>query len=281
MHNNINIIGTPPFYGSYLAATSNGKYGYVDQYHNIQIPFVFDWAFPFEGEVAKVFLGNKYGFINKSGNYICRPKYDFVEPFVRGTAKVQLNNSFGYINLQGLEIVPPIFVDGKDFLNGVAVVGIDGQQKYMKTEDIINIVTATTGGSSLAPTGFHYIKTLYGSIDMMGNFIMTPQYISLSDIFDDRHIALTHHNQYLIVDRYGSKVSNKDYLDLQLVKNSCVLAKKVVRNWLGQKKELYGLINMDETEITDFEYDSYSYGNKEFELFKNGTRAFTWPYGSL
>ena len=277
----INIIGTPPFTGNYLAATSNGKYGYVDQYLNIQIPFIFDWAFPFEGEGAKVMLGNKYGLINKSGNYICKPKYNIIEPFVRGYAKVQLNNLFGYINQQGLEIVPPIFIDCKDFFNGVAVVGIDGQQKYMKPEEIINIVTATTVDSRQPISGFHYTETLYGSIDLMGKFIMKPQYLSLSDIFDDRHIALTHHNQYIIVDRCGNKVSNGDYLDLHLVKNSCVLAKKVVRSWLGQKKELYALINMNETFITDFEYDSFSYGKFEFELYKNGKKVFTWPYGSF
>ena len=78
----ISILGHPPFQGEYLAATCNGKYGYVDQYRNIQIPFTFDWAFPFEGDADKVVGGDKYGLINKTGKYLCHPKYDVIDASV-------------------------------------------------------------------------------------------------------------------------------------------------------------------------------------------------------
>ena len=269
MSSTINFVGTPPFKGSFLPALCDNKYGYVDDELNINIPFVFDWAFSFEGEVAKVMVDDKFGIIDRTGSFLILPKFDAIDKFINGYSITRLKEKMGYISSNGIEVCPPTFVNAMPFNEGVAVVGQYGGMEYAEPDESMRIALSSTGRSSKPTKGYYYNKVLYGSIDEAGNSLMEFKFLSLSDMKDGRHIAVNADENYIIVDRYGDIVSKDSYSNLMLIRNRFVLASKQVKNWLGHIKVKYGIINMDESPVTDFEFDSYSIEKDALVLKKN------------
>jgi len=81
----------------------DGKYGYIDQYGNLKIPYQYDNARSFRLGLASVKINGKYGFIDKNQNTILPFIYDIAYGFspIKETASVQLNKEWMEIDTDG------------------------------------------------------------------------------------------------------------------------------------------------------------------------------------
>ncbi len=92
----------------------NGKYGMIDTKNKIIVPFIYDYAEYFEGDLAIVgkITGQdendndiyKYGFVNKNGKVVIPLKYDDADTFEDGKAEVAIGDDYFYINKQGKKV---------------------------------------------------------------------------------------------------------------------------------------------------------------------------------
>ncbi|MBM0654623.1 WG repeat-containing protein [Capnocytophaga genosp. AHN8471] len=111
---------------SYLAssrlwAKKEGKYGYLDEYGAVVIPFIYDGVKTFSGFMAAVKKGDKWGFINAAGEEKLPFIYDEAEVFYQGKwlssilCLVKKDGKWGYINTKGIVIIPFAYDELDDF----------------------------------------------------------------------------------------------------------------------------------------------------------------------
>ncbi|TAE30625.1 MAG: hypothetical protein EAZ91_09845 [Cytophagales bacterium] len=106
------------------------KYGFIDEFGEVVIPFVYDGAKKFSEGLAGVKINGKSGFINKAGVVIIPFQYDYTQPFSEGLAAVQKDNKFGFIDKQGTVVIPFDYRLAYPFsqgLSGLARVEKDGK----------------------------------------------------------------------------------------------------------------------------------------------------------
>ncbi len=112
-----------------------GKYGYLDGDGNIVIDFIYDGAYDFSEEFARVYktINNQdlYGFIDKYGNVIVPLKYEYAICFSEGLAVVRLNRKFGYIDNSNKIVIDIQFDDANSFNNGKAKVKKGSKYYYI------------------------------------------------------------------------------------------------------------------------------------------------------
>jgi hypothetical protein len=112
-----------------------GKYGYLDRNGNIVIDFIYDGAYDFSEEFARVYktINNRdlYGFIDKYGNAIVPLKYEYAICFSEGLAVVRLNRRFGYIDNSNKIVIDIQFDDANSFNNGKAKVKKGSKYYYI------------------------------------------------------------------------------------------------------------------------------------------------------
>jgi|SRR5690554_2225375 len=103
-----------------------GKYGYLDRQGNVVIDYIYDGAYDFSEEFARVYktINNQdiYGFIDKYGNEIIPLEYEYSICFSEGLAVVRLNKKFGYIDYSNKVVIDIQFNDANSFKNGKAKV---------------------------------------------------------------------------------------------------------------------------------------------------------------
>jgi hypothetical protein len=105
-------------YRTDLGYVEGGKWGFIDKYNKVIIPFKFNSSYSFSDGMAWIVSAGKIGFINKSGVVIIKPQFDNVENFVQGVAVVNKGYSYneytgekntgkwGLINKAGKYIIP-------------------------------------------------------------------------------------------------------------------------------------------------------------------------------
>lgn len=112
-----------------------GKYGYLDRDENIVIDFLYDGAYDFSEEIARVYKTindrDLYGFIDKYGNEIVPLKYEYAICFSEGLAVVRLNRKFGYIDNSNKIVIDIQFDDANSFNNGKAKVKKDSEYYFI------------------------------------------------------------------------------------------------------------------------------------------------------
>lgn len=138
------IVKTGVIYGTYsegyLAIAEvniwggNAKWGYIDRYNNLSIPYKYDYAGSFSEGIAVVGIDKKYAFINQSGRKITQFKYDYADSFSEGLAAVGINGKFGYINRTGREIIPLKYNYASDFSEGLAPVKLNDKFGYINKD---------------------------------------------------------------------------------------------------------------------------------------------------
>ena len=87
------------------------KLGYINEFGDTIIPFIYDEAYPFKDNLAVVKQNNKCGVIDKNNNLIVDFKYDYISNFYNNYAVIRNDNyrKYGLINNQGKTILPPVF----------------------------------------------------------------------------------------------------------------------------------------------------------------------------
>ena len=112
-----------------------GKYGYLDRDENNVIDFLYDGAYDFSEEIARVYKTindrDLYGFIDKYGNEIVPLKYEYAICFSEGLAVVRQNRKFGYIDNSNKIIIDIQFDDANSFNNGKAKVKKDSEYYFI------------------------------------------------------------------------------------------------------------------------------------------------------
>lgn len=97
-----------------------GKWGFADRYGNIMIETKFDYVYPFQNNVARVFSGSltsigwpaegKYGYIDRKGNIIIPAEFDYAYDFNNyGQAIVENNLKSGVIDINGNTVIDSIY----------------------------------------------------------------------------------------------------------------------------------------------------------------------------
>ena len=117
-----------------------GKYGYVNNYGRLVIPFKYDYAYEFSEGLAAVRLKGKWGYVDKKGKEVIPFQYDDAYSFSEGLARVRLKDKSGvyktgFINKKG-EVVIQLKYDGwcdyyEGFKGGLAIVGLNGKYGYV------------------------------------------------------------------------------------------------------------------------------------------------------
>ncbi|WP_044215351.1 WG repeat-containing protein [Dysgonomonas gadei] len=98
------------------------KWGYADPAGKIVIRPVYDFAWRFEGEVARVLKDKKWGLIDKAGNEILPPAYSEIEEFgTQEVARAYHNKKTGFINRAGKEVVPVMYDKIDDVYTGDSI----------------------------------------------------------------------------------------------------------------------------------------------------------------
>jgi len=85
----------------------DGKWGFVNENHEIVIKPEFDDVFPFFEGLAGVKIGEKWGYINENGKTVISPQFDEAYGFSKGLAEVWANGQYGWIDYFGRYIWEP------------------------------------------------------------------------------------------------------------------------------------------------------------------------------
>ena len=153
-----------PSYGIKTGSCYNGllcvrddasyKFGYVDPYGNVVIPFDYDKAYNFVNGYAIVENDHKSGLIDTKGNLVIPCKYDEFYYFREdGYSAVELDGKWGFVDCEGNYLFEPQFDEVKSFSNGYAFVRVDKNQK---------VVFANNTNSSLRRAyNFRYYRGLF------------------------------------------------------------------------------------------------------------------------
>lgn len=133
------IEGVNPEIEDLIPDRLDGKYGYKDQKDSVVVQYIYDMAYPFEGNYAKVEIGQKIGVINRIGKLIIPTKFDEIEHigdemFKVGIGKWKNNNNslkfegkWGIINSSCYEILRPIYDYVWEFQSGFAKILLSDQ----------------------------------------------------------------------------------------------------------------------------------------------------------
>ena len=101
------------FYKGRAHQSINGKWGYIDRFHRVVVPHMYDLAWDFNEGLACVGIGekgnDKYGYIDRQGNVVIPLVYDSPAEFIDGVAYVKKGGKHGTINTEGKEMIPIIY----------------------------------------------------------------------------------------------------------------------------------------------------------------------------
>lgn len=154
-----------------IPCIQNGKFGFADEITgNLIIPCIYDEAYTFRCNIARVRLNNKWGYIDPSGKNITPLKYDDANSIVEELAMVRSKEGWGYINQNGKEIIPCRY-DYSDFFNeGLAKVKFNKKLGFIDHtgKDIIPCIYDYADSFS---EGIATVRSngMYGFIDKFGN----------------------------------------------------------------------------------------------------------------
>lgn len=118
----------------------DGKFGFLDNNCDVQIPFIYEDAKPFSFGLAAVKQNGTYGYINKLGESIIPSGFDDASTFNEsGIAPVKKNGKYGYIDMTGKSIIPYIYDSASCFNGGLAIVSQGGKYGYISRDGTIII----------------------------------------------------------------------------------------------------------------------------------------------
>jgi WG containing repeat len=99
---------------------SDGNYGFINQVGETIVPFKYDVAEMYSGNLALVGKKNnlgemRYGFIDKSGFEQISLQFEYAHSFLNELAFVKQNRRFGWINNTGKYVIPNVYDMAEDF----------------------------------------------------------------------------------------------------------------------------------------------------------------------
>jgi len=83
----------------YAAVKKNGKWGFIDRYGTIAIPFTFDDALSFGQHLAAVKIGEYWGYISIYGHVVIEATFLDAKSFSKGSAPVLTDRGWQILTL--------------------------------------------------------------------------------------------------------------------------------------------------------------------------------------
>ena len=123
--------------------------------------------------VYKYVLNGKFG-ISIDKEMVTKPIYEDIRPLSEGLSAITINKKTGFIDGTGKVVIDPIFISALSFKNGISIIELP--------------------------------KGIYGAIDVKGNYILKPQYISLA-IHDNMFCAKNEDGKYGFIYPNGDRKS--------------------------------------------------------------------------
>ena len=231
----------------YFSAKLGDKYGLIDEFDNIILPFEYNNDFLSMGNDEKIIAikNGKYGIINLKGEILIPFKYDFIydpQDDKNEYIKADKNGKYGLIDWNNNIVLPFEFAS----LSVLSDKTVFGNKDYM---DCINYIY-DYNGNKVCDTSFDYICRL------QNDEIKTDYYIA----------SHRHENNYGLADKFGNPIIDFKYKEF----NWCFSKKRnqlyfAVKNQLGA----WGVIDINDNTVIPFIYDDISY----FDNIDNGIIA--------
>lgn len=103
--------------------TNSSKYGYIDWYGDLIIPYKFEDASAFRDEYAIIRKNGKYGAINSKGKTVIKPQYNILGAYGSGLFPfLNKEGNWGYINRANRIQIKPTYDNATPFSYGYASV---------------------------------------------------------------------------------------------------------------------------------------------------------------
>jgi len=190
-------------------------------------------------------ISNKWGYINMFNDTVSAPKYDFAFPMLKNRGRVSVNKKYGFVNKKGDVIIKIQYDLAQDF-------NTYGQAEVQKQNKIWSI---DINGAKVEPNrNYAFCGTKNGTLESVtkknGLFGVAVNYDGV--------------NQYTIPPIYKSLKNTPD------------------RTYIAQdSKGMYGIIDINNKELTVFEYDSIQVHHGSLKIFKNGKQGILYCWGSI
>lgn len=194
------------------AVKKDGKWGFINIYGEVVIPFKYDAVFSgFFDHLAPVQTGGKWGYIDRDGKVVIPMIYDSVYWFSGGNASVKIGRKWGSIDRAGKIIVPAKYKKEIWWSCGMAPV-LDDKNKYGFYDET---------GKQLTPCIYDDIANVYLEDNnstyrgfLKGNWVYLTnniKYVKELDkyekhIFDREHNAVKLNGKWGVLDQSGQQV---------------------------------------------------------------------------
>ena len=246
-----------------LLYESNSKYGYVDEFHNVIVPAIFDGADQFQNSSAIVRIGNNTGTIDINGFYILPLEYSALTRYKSKYFLAKKLGKYGIIDSIGNIIVPILYQDYMIEHDGLLILKINdkiGLFDFNKLEWVIMpkytnmfIHPLMIGGSYrrvscdlIDPLTYKVIDSTYATtvLTKLGNILVGK---------DNKYGIVNAKNNIIVPIIY-------DYLGKMPYRHNF---------FLGKKNGKYGLLTEENIMLTDFVYDEIYEASDYLIVIKN------------
>lgn len=121
--------------------------------------------------IAAIFRDGRVGYVGANGKLLVEPLLSWPSHFSEGLAPERINETFGYVKSDGRVAIPARFASAQPFSEGLASAAIRERiTEYVKGSPPWCTRWCYSGGNV---TRF---QTLYGVIDTLGQWVVTPQF---------------------------------------------------------------------------------------------------------
>lgn len=167
-------VGVRGFKDGLGAASSRGKWGFLNVEGKWAIEPQFEVTYGFHDGLAPVRVGGRWGIIDSKGRFIVNPQFDGVGWFAEDRAAFAINSQYGFLDKTGRVVIAAQYAQAASFSEGLA--GVKNGEGW-------------------------------GFIDRMGKVAIAPQFDSVSD-FHDGLALVTLLGKEGYIDRTGTFVVN-------------------------------------------------------------------------
>lgn len=205
-----------------LAASTDGKWGYIDKTGKYVINPQFDEASPFaENGLARVASGEKYGFIDETGKYVINPQFDWASFFAEnGLACVNIDEKWGYIDKTGKYVINPQFDRAYSFQADIAVVQLGDKYGLINAKGEYIVNPKYTDMAHYTSNGYLYFADDDGKIGYLNTagkekiaaqFEYLSSYGTVGGFYADGYAVVRVGDALGVIDKTGAYLVNPQF----------------------------------------------------------------------
>lgn len=205
-----------------LAASTDGKWGYIDKTGKYVINPQFDVAGAFaENGLACVESGEKRGYIDKTGSYVINPQFDYAGAFAEnGLAYVLDDEKCGFIDKTGKYVINPQFDVAYSFREDVAVVRLGDKYGLINAKGEYIVNPKYTDMAHYTSNGYLYFADDDGKIGYLNTagkekiaaqFDYLSSYGTVGGFYADGYAVVRVGDALGVIDKTGAYLINPQF----------------------------------------------------------------------